>query len=524
MEIPRIKSEDELIKIFEQKSRITVKSPIAFVNDKLYYFVPIAKRIIKNNGERESRRKNKGGKKGKSKKVNSDMGGSKVITYLGVLGFAHGIAIYPSEFYTSDEVATENFYSKYFAHLDFDIGGVQFTFYKNQGVHLLRAVKEALFDGEQVCKSERDEIFTLVDILLYYVKYDKEITAYVIASWILGTYLFPMFNYYPYLYFRAEKGSGKGTNLTIISNTAWNPTDKFIASKEAPLFRLIEQAKPTLILDEYHRLLKNPFIGPAIESILESGSEKGGKVIRCREGDPNEIEHFDVYCPKVLASRRATEIEEKSIVIILTKTNDLKYAERRKELDYDPRFEKVKEGLLRIALSYWKEIFKAYKELKPTKNLTGREFNFWAPILAIAKVIFPEKYDEILAYAEENTRARLGERYEIEDIILTALYNHKDVLHGKTPPVTLAQLKEWTEYQLHHNTIISALTNLKLVQNAKGGKYYLRKDRLLELLEERGFNEDLEDLESESDEVDEGSDDIENGTEEALDVFEEYYS
>jgi len=317
----------------------------------------------------------------------------------------------------------------------------------------------------------------------------------VIDSWILGTYLFPMFTYYPYLYFRAEKGSGKGTNLQIISRTAWNPTDKFIASKEAPLFRLIEKAKPTLILDEYPRLLRNPFIGPAIESILESGSEKGGKVIRCKEGNPNEIEHFDVYCPKVLASRRATEIEEKSIVIILTKTTDVRYAERRKELDYNTDFERIKEGLLRIALSYWKEIFEVYKQLKPTKHLTGREFNFWCPILAIAKVIFPDKYDEILKYAEESTKSRLGERFEIEDIVLTALYNNLDIdslSSDNYVVVTLKELREWTEHQLHHNTINSALSNLKLINKSRAGKIYLRAERLLELFKERGFIDNLE--------------------------------
>ncbi|GEM_PF-1757283 len=490
---------DDLLKVFEEKEKITVNSPIAFVNEKLYYFVPIAKQIIKNNDRKRKKKGNKGKRNSNDKTTYSNIEDIQVITYLGVLGFAQGIVIAPSRFYTSDIVSHSQFYSKYFAQLDFEIGDGQFIFYKNQDGQLLRGVKEAIFNGYQVGKSELDEIFTLVDNLLYYVKYyvkyDEEITAYVIACWILGTYLFPMFNYYPYLYFRAEKGSGKGTNLQIISRTAWNPTDKFIASKKAPLFRLIERAKPTLILDEYHRLLKNPFIGPAIESILESGSEKGGKVIRCKEGNPNEIEHFDVYCPKVLASRRATEIEEKSIVVILTKTTDVRYAERRKELDYDKSFERIKEGLLRIALAYWKEIFEVYKQLKPTKYLTGREFNLWCPILAIAKVIFPDKYDEILKFAEKSTRSRLGERFEIEDIVLTALYNNLtiDTLSSDNYVlVTLKKLREWTEHQLHHNTINSALSNLKLINKSRAGKIYLRVDRLLELFKERGFIDNLE--------------------------------
>ena len=58
---------DELLKVFEEKEKITVNSPIAFVNEKLYYFVPIAKQIIKNN-DGEGRKKETKAKKWKMKK------------------------------------------------------------------------------------------------------------------------------------------------------------------------------------------------------------------------------------------------------------------------------------------------------------------------------------------------------------------------------------------------------------------------------------------------------------------------
>ena len=481
--------------LFNKEEKIKVSSPIVFVNEKLYYIVPLGKKILKNEDDTGNYKKKKRKKKEiESEKENLHTSQENVVHFLGVLGSSHSITIYPPIEFYSEEVSHPNLYNGYFSHLDFEIEDVKFIFHKDQDVILRKLIKEAISNDGLVCKSNLEEIFSLVKILEYYVKYDNKTTPYVIASWILGTYLFPMFNYYPYLYFRAEKGAGKGTNLLIISKTAWNPTDKIIATTEAPLFRMIQRAKPTLILDEYHRILQNKYQRGAIESILEAGSEKGGRVPRCKENNPDEIEFFDVYCPKVIASRISTEIEEKAIVIILPKISDLIYAERRKELDNDPRFEKIREGLLRIALSKWQEIYEFYKSIKPSKHLTGRDFQFWAPILAIAKVIFPDKFSEILKFAEESAKRRFGERFEIEDQVLTALYNNLGKITGK--PITFKDLREWTD-GLHHNTIKSALGNLKLIKSSRAGKIYLFEDRLKKLLEERGYFDISEDFNSE---------------------------
>ena len=167
-----IKNTDELFKLLlEKEKKETVKSPIAFVDGKLYYFVPIAKENIKNENVK-AKKGERGGRRDNPQKSNSESESIQVITYLGVLGFAQGIAIAPSKFYTSDSVAYPQSCSKYFAHLDFEIGDVQFIFYKNQDVQLKELVKEAVIEGKTVCKSDTSEIFTLVDKLLYYIKYD----------------------------------------------------------------------------------------------------------------------------------------------------------------------------------------------------------------------------------------------------------------------------------------------------------------------------------------------------------------
>ncbi|RLI76537.1 hypothetical protein DRP04_12535, partial [Archaeoglobales archaeon] len=162
-----IKNSNELLKILiDEEKREIAKSPIAFIDGKLYYFVPIAKQIIENENVK-ARKGKKGGRRKENNPKEGDSRGIQVITYLGVLGASQGIIIVPNDSYTPDTIAHPENYSKYFTQLDFEIGGVNFTYYKNQDVKLRRCIKEALFEPEKVWKSDSSEIFTLVDILQY---------------------------------------------------------------------------------------------------------------------------------------------------------------------------------------------------------------------------------------------------------------------------------------------------------------------------------------------------------------------
>jgi len=472
----------EAIDALDKEEKPVVESPIAFVDGGLYYLIEMKSFSIEEGEAAEKK---------------------KTVKFLGVLGSAHSITIAPGGFHDFYAIAQDSFYSESIAHLPFELESVEFTYLKDQGVLLRRCHKEGLSNNGKVCKPESDDFFTLLRLFPRYIKFNNLTYSLIISCWILASYMFPMFSYLPYLAFRAEKGSGKGTCLNIISRVAWNPTDKVVATKEAPLFRMIKKAKPTLIIDEYHRLVQNPIMGAAVEAIMEAGSESDGVVYRCDPNDPDKVYGFYVYCPKVIASRKSTEIEEKAITIILSKTNDLKYAQRRKELEHDQRLERIREGLLRTALNVWEEVYKVYNELKPTKYLTGRDFQYWAPILAVAKVMVPDKYGEVLKFSEDYVRSKFEGQFEIEDIVLTTLYHNytgllEDVLQEdrKTISMKMKDLKEQTiQYSgtkggLHHNTIYSALTNLGLLKQSRAGNIYLNAEVLFKLFEERGYKEE----------------------------------
>ncbi len=353
-------------------------------------------------------------------------------------------------------------------------------------------------NGEDSKKNKRKESVEIlrergeqiVELLKKYIYFDDKRLYYIVACWIIGTYMFPIFSYYPYLIIRGEKGSGKGTLLTFLSKTCWNPTSKVVDPSRSSIFRLIECARPTYIIDEYHRVIRSE-IGEQLAAVLEAGAERDAMVVRT-DTESKEVEFFNVYCPKAIASRVELEHEDKGITIIMEKVNDPKYAKRRKELDLQD-FTDLQVELVFLCLITHDKVFEEYMKLEPTAELTGRYYNIFAPILAIAKVVFPNEFDDLLKYAEEQAKTKIEIAWEMENRILGTLYANLNYAEQtefngkKTLQILLKDLAEMTG--LHHNQVKSALYNLKLVvadrQTSRGKKYYIDVDRLKKLVEDR---------------------------------------
>ena len=337
----------------------------------------------------------------------------------------------------------------------------------------------------------------------YYVKLSDELEYLIATCFVLGTYLFPLFSYFGYLIITGEKGAGKGTCLDILYRTCWNPTKKYISATESVLFRTIQDQKPTLLIDEYHRAIKNEMSGNAIISILESGYEKDGVVPRMEPGPDGTFKkvEFEVYCPKAIVTREPVEADDKGIKITVPKvTGDVLYSKRKIELEKDSFFETIRRDIMEWIVHHDTKVLEAYKTIEPTYKLGGRDFQVWAPILAIAKIAFPSRYDNLLKFAEKSVSNKLSNDTEKETVVLHALYYlySDDRLQdgGTKVPRTESYkvsnkeikdaLKELEYEDLHYKIIKSALDNLRVV-GKHDRVYYLKKDKLITLFKERGF-------------------------------------
>jgi hypothetical protein len=121
------------------------------------------------------------------------------------------------------------------------------------------------------------------------------LTALVL--WTIHTYCYVLWRYTPRLHVTGPtKRCGKSRVLRLLELTVCKPLAAANISM-ASVFRSVEAAHPTLLLDEADQSVKEK---PDLTSILNGGYERGQMVIRT-VGDDHEPRMFDLFAPVALA-------------------------------------------------------------------------------------------------------------------------------------------------------------------------------------------------------------------------------
>lgn len=121
--------------------------------------------------------------------------------------------------------------------------------------------------------------------------------------YVLFTWVHDRFNELPYLRVLGDSGKGKTRFLKVVGPLCYKPISVNGATSASPIFRIIELARGTLILNE------SDFYKTEIESdmtkILNNGFEKGLPVLRSEaRGNSFEVKSFNVFGPKILGGRK----------------------------------------------------------------------------------------------------------------------------------------------------------------------------------------------------------------------------
>src|SRR3990167_5085413 len=125
---------------------------------------------------------------------------------------------------------------------------------------------------------------------------------YKVATWyILTSWVYDRFDTINYLRALGDTGTGKSRFLDTIGGLCYKATQAAGAITPAAVFRLIEKWGGTLILDEAD--FKDSDETNEIIKLLNVGFEKHKSVIRCDKNDPNKLQFFRVFCPKIIATR-----------------------------------------------------------------------------------------------------------------------------------------------------------------------------------------------------------------------------
>src|SRR5712692_6244001 len=124
-------------------------------------------------------------------------------------------------------------------------------------------------------------LMELVEYFNRFVIFPEKCWSTVIATWTIGTYLFPVFQAYPYVWLTSpEPGCGKSLLGQVLARLSFN--GEFMASPtEANMFHLPEQNRGVQVWDEVefaNQFEKSRF--QSVKAILLNGYRNGGVVPR----------------------------------------------------------------------------------------------------------------------------------------------------------------------------------------------------------------------------------------------------
>lgn len=127
--------------------------------------------------------------------------------------------------------------------------------------------------------------------------YEKIATYYVLLS-----YIYDKYNTLPYLRALGDTGCGKSRFLDVIGTLCYKSSIVSGALTIAAIFRLINKYHGTLVIDEAD-ITNSDEYNEAVK-LLNCGFERNRPIIRSLKEQTDTLKIYDVYGPKVFATRR----------------------------------------------------------------------------------------------------------------------------------------------------------------------------------------------------------------------------
>jgi hypothetical protein len=250
--------------------------------------------------------------------------------------------------------------------------------------------------------------------------FEKIASYYVLFSWIYDD-----FNELPYLRGLGDYGTGKSRFLQVVGSICYRPIFASGATTVSPIFRILNDFRGTLILDEADFKISDTTV--EFVKILNSGFMKGMPVLRSEGNNKKnfDVKAFNVFGPKIIATRQLykdTALESRMI------TEDMNLNFPRKDIAYNIPDSFFEEALqIRNKLLMFRFRNKGKTKIKAeleNRGIEPRLNQIAIPLMSI--VDDPEIIKEIQRYIKEynekiKTDRTLGYSYQILDAICSLL-------------------------------------------------------------------------------------------------------
>jgi hypothetical protein len=227
--------------------------------------------------------------------------------------------------------------------------------------------------------------------------YNQQLTT-LTTHYILSTYIYQLFTSMGYLFLCSDSGTGKTKWATIISLLSFNSINA-TNTTESAMFRIVEQSKGTLLIDDYDRIDEKK--KAPIDQLLKVGYKRNGKTCRSEKiGDNYVPVFFDVYCPKIITNTEGLDPITYSRCIPLHLIKTLTNKGKLDVKENDVFWQEVRDVCYIWAFKNWRKVKEVYDSLE-VEELNNRDLELVKPILAVAKVYSEEDYEVVLGLVKE---------------------------------------------------------------------------------------------------------------------------
>lgn len=223
---------------------------------------------------------------------------------------------------------------------------------------LLSEIREGailLADGLAEYESEK-ELYEEVKAFIHrYLEVD-DFFENLAAYYVLFSYHYDSYRALPYLRALGEYGTGKSRFIMTIGQLCYRPIIVAGASSVSPIMRLMGAYRGTLIIDEGD--FSNSDEYNVLTKILNQGAMVNFPVLRSvKLPDGNwGTEAFNVFCPKVIASRKRWDdpaLESRCITYETTSTEPNWDIPRVEPHSWEREARRIRNKLLRYRLEKW---------------------------------------------------------------------------------------------------------------------------------------------------------------------------
>lgn len=293
--------------------------------------------------------------------------------------------------------------------------------------------------------------------------------AVAIALWIVRAHAHECFDVSPRLGFLSpEKRCGKTTALEVVSSLT---PRAMLASNATPasIFRFIEAAQPTLILDEMDTFKDSH---PELRGILNSGHRRlAAYVLRC-VGDEHETKAFSTWCSIVFAAigKVSDTLEDRSIIIRMRRRAQNEKVQRLRWTGKRGEALRAAFTTLGRAVARWvSDHAEALRQQDPAipEQLNDRAGDNWSPLLAIADEIggeWPEQAREAAIALSGNNESdddsiRIQLLYDVRAVFVE---NGNTNIHSQRLCEQLAAMEErpWATWKRGHSITPAQLARM----------------------------------------------------------------